>query len=199
LAGAKAAKDREGDFSDNRALSSQEGVGTRSLGLTLALATQGIGPHEGRLLMPASRAVAAPRSSLINLHIGLATCFAAFSTRRLRYWPSDTLSTGRPSGSLSKPSLSPIGLFSLPWLLQHRRGPPPFIKITSLPLPWPYRPCAEAMGQVTVSRVRNNSSASLVFCAWHLGQQAPAQGTQTYLRRAAMKRIIVETVGELVL
>ena len=178
-------------------------MGTSSLGSTLALATQGIGPYEGRLLLPASRAVAAPLRGapcLTNLHIGLATCFAAFSMRRLRYWSSDTLSTGRPSGSLSKPSSSPRGLFSLPRLLQHRRGPPPpFINITSLPLPWPYRPCAEATGQGTVSRVRNNSSASLVFCAWHLGQQAPAQETQTNLRRAAMKRIIVETVGELVL
>ncbi len=74
LAGAKAAQDRNGNFPDDRRLQRQEGVGAGSLAPNLALVAQGLEPHNGCLLLPASWALAATLRGdryRLKLHIGL--------------------------------------------------------------------------------------------------------------------------------
>ncbi len=73
----KAPKDRDGVLSTGRALRSQEDVGAGPLAPDQWPATQGAESHRGRLLLPASRALAAvlrEASHRLNLHIGFAMC-----------------------------------------------------------------------------------------------------------------------------
>src|SRR5829696_4342824 len=77
---AKETPDRDGYLADGRALWGQEGVGAGSVAPNLTLAAQGVEPHHGCLLLPASWALAATLLRApypLNLHIGLANCSAA--------------------------------------------------------------------------------------------------------------------------
>src|SRR5215218_9891960 len=73
---AKETPDRDGYLADGRALWGQEGVGAGSVAPNLTLAAQGVEPHHGCLLLPASWALAATLLRApypLNLHTGLAT------------------------------------------------------------------------------------------------------------------------------
>src|SRR5215203_5015114 len=73
---AKETPDRDGYLADGRALWGQEGVGAGSVAPNLTLAAQGVEPHHGCLLLPASWALAATLLRApypLNLHIGLAS------------------------------------------------------------------------------------------------------------------------------
>src|SRR5215207_11375123 len=72
---AKETPDRDGYLADGRALWGQEGVGAGSVAPNLTLAAQGVEPHHGCLLLPASWALAATLLRApypLNLHTGLA-------------------------------------------------------------------------------------------------------------------------------
>src|SRR5829696_4271384 len=72
---AKETPDRDGYLADGRALWGQEGVGAGSVAPNLTLAAQGVEPHHGCLLLPASWALAATLLRApypLKLHTGLA-------------------------------------------------------------------------------------------------------------------------------
>lgn len=58
LVEAKETPHRDGDFSAGRALQRQEGMGTGSVAPNQPLLAQGVEPHPGCLLLPASWALA---------------------------------------------------------------------------------------------------------------------------------------------